>query len=59
MIIIDEINRGNFSRILGELLFLLEYPYKQVALSSVVRSPGRGWSPPITLAAQGSGTTRR
>jgi len=32
VIIVDEINRGNVSRILGELLFLLEYRDKQVAL---------------------------
>jgi hypothetical protein len=32
VVVIDEINRGNISRIFGELLFLLEYRDKQVSL---------------------------
>ena len=31
--LVDEINRGNISRILGELLFVLEYRDKQVRLA--------------------------
>lgn len=33
MIVLDEINRGNISRIFGELLYLLEYRDKEVALA--------------------------
>jgi 5-methylcytosine-specific restriction protein B len=32
VVVVDEINRGNISRIFGELLFLLEYRDKQVSL---------------------------
>jgi 5-methylcytosine-specific restriction protein B len=47
VLIIDEINRGNLSRIFGELLMLLEYRDKRVRLPY---STGDGTSGPTHLA---------
>lgn len=54
MLIIDEINRGDLSRILGELLMLLEYRQRDGdgANAKSVRLPyGRPDDPPFTIPA--------
>jgi 5-methylcytosine-specific restriction protein B len=54
VIIIDEINRGNLSKIFGELLYLLEYREKKIKLTY---SPDKEFSIPSNLFIIGTMNT--
>jgi 5-methylcytosine-specific restriction protein B len=54
VLIVDEINRGNVPKIFGELLFLLEYRDRQIALQY---SPGEPFSLPRNLFVIGTMNT--
>ena len=54
VLIIDEINRGNISRILGELIYLLEYRKEEIRLTY---SPDEGFKLPRNLYIIGTMNT--
>ena len=54
LLIVDEINRGNLSKIFGELYYLLEYRDREIELQY---SPGRPFSLPANLLVVGTMNT--